>query len=494
MTPIMRFWWLGTVSVVAMIFLITTMSGERAAAQQQSEKIDASILEGLAASRDGEVPIIVHLTDQVDRSLFAPIPDEILSKEELIALRQNLYTMKTAIANASRAILEPFLQTQRASKVKFYWIFNGFTATVDVHALQAIARRPEVARIFYDEIASVVTHNPGDAQPTQNVQLVTAPQAWGSSTGANSVIGIIDTGVFLQHRALEEHYRGFGGSHNYNWFDFVNGQQAPYDDFVGFCGFNCGHGTAVTGAAVSYNSTTQNWHFGVSPAAKWIAVKAFDSSGAAPSSRIFDSMQWMLAPTRLDGSGADPSQAPDIVNGSFSLSSCTEILRPAVQAYVNARIIPIFTAGNSGPGSGTVLAPGCYPESLAVGATDQNDVIASFSSRGPSLFGVIEPDLVAPGVSVQLPCACGNDVWVQLSGTSFSAPHITGAAALLTSVYSHPYPNSVYRCALKTTALDLGDAGPDNTYGWGRLNNLPSAVWIVAVGRPRYQICSNYLD
>jgi bacillopeptidase F len=437
------------------------------------------VLEALAASRDGTVAIVVHLTEQVDRSRYAVPPDAVLLKEDRIALRQDLYNRKTALAAASRANLEPFLQTQNARDIAFYWIFNGFAATVDAQALQAIAARPEVAQVFHDTPLRVITHNPGDAQPTPNILQVDAPPVWQGTcpppahnlpiTGEGAVVGILDTGVFLQHDALEEHYRGFGGSHDWNWFDFV-GQgpaqgQAPYDDFVGPpC---CGHGTPVTGAVVSYNSAMQNWHYGVTPATKWIAVKVCDSAGVCP--KVIAGLQWMIAPTRLNGTQPDPGKVPDIVNISLGWSGCSTVYRPAIQALRDAGILPVIAAGNNGPSSGSITYPGCYPEALTVGAVNQNDSIATFSSRGPGPWGV-KPDVVAPGVSLVVPSAGGENASIQVGGTSLAAPHVAGLAALIVETGgAFGDPESI-KTFIRLNAVPLGSPYPNNTYGWGRMD------------------------
>ena len=101
---------------------------------------------------------------------------------------------------------------------------------------------------------------------------------------------------------------------------------------------------------------------------------------------------------RRSGEGAD------VVNNSWGSAATynTEFLED-VRAWVAAGIFPAFANGNNGPGSGTVGSPGSFPESFGVGATDINDQIASFSSRGPVVWdGVryVKPQLSAPGAQI----------------------------------------------------------------------------------------------
>jgi subtilisin family serine protease len=141
-----------------------------------------------------------------------------------------------------------------------------------------------------------------------------------------------------------------------------------------------------------------------------------------------------------------------------------------VIAAKNAGIVVVAAAGNSGPGDNTVIYPAKYPEAIAVSATDQNNQIASWSSRGP------EVDLAAPGVSIY--STYKGTGYATLSGTSMAAPHVTGSAALLLNTPVGNYdansngkwdPDEVQK-KLQDRAIDLGDPGFDNLYGYGLVN------------------------
>jgi len=117
---------------------------------------------------------------------------------------------------------------------------------------------------------------------------------------------------------------------------------------------------------------------------------------------------------------------------------------PVLEKVTQNGGIPVFAAGNSGPGCGTIASPGDLPQSLTVGAWDEiNGNLATFSSRGPTSFNSVKPDVVMPGVNI----LNGITGWLSLlyqhlpsrfdalSGTSMATPHMAGFAVLMAEVY-----------------------------------------------------------
>jgi subtilisin family serine protease len=159
---------------------------------------------------------------------------------------------------------------------------------------------------------------------------------------------------------------------------------------------------------------------------------------------------------------------PHVVNNSWGGGGGSLWYQASVNAWRAAGIFPAFSAGNSGPGSGTVGSPGDNAECFASGATDNNDGIASFSSRGPSsLTDEIKPDVSAPGVSVR--SAWNNGGYNTINGTSMASPHTAGCVALILSAAPELDIASVENL-LMSTAVDLGASGPDYIYGYGRID------------------------
>ncbi len=314
-----------------------------------------------------------------------------------------------------------------------------------------------------------------------NIVKIRADEAWQTFgvTGQGAVVGIVDTGVMYNHNALVNSYRGnLGGDsfdHNYSWFDLVNHLSVPYDDN--------GHGTFGTGI-VSGSDSGEN-QIGVAPGADWIAVKVCDAGGSCDYANLLEGLEWMLAPTRLDGTQPDPAKAPNIVLGMWGSSSCDPSFQPILDTLRAANILAVFAPGGSGPECGVVGSPGDLPITLAAGATDQNDVISSFSARGPSCYGTVKPDVAAPGVNIRSSATSGGyEVW---SGTSFSTAHAAGAAAMIISadpslgideLLSILYATSV--CIDdQTCSVGASCPAPNNTYGHGRIDVYKAVAAVI---------------
>ena len=152
-----------------------------------------------------------------------------------------------------------------------------------------------------------------------------------------------------------------------------------------------------------------------------------------------------------------------IINMSLGGPERTFILGDAIQ-YAHAQgVVLVASAGNSGDELGY---PAGNHYTIAVGVVNSSDRLASFSSTGASL------DLVAPGVNILSTRL--NNRYASGSGTSFSAPHISGLVALILSRRPDLSPHSV-RNLLISSAIDLGPPGHDNEYGAGRVSGTQLA-------------------
>jgi len=304
------------------------------------------------------------------------------------------------------------------------------------------------------------------APPTERpygLDLIGAPAAWAKGAdGAGLVYGSIDTGADITHEAIGNDYRGTNAdgtvSHDYNWFDPSGALKAPKD--------SQGHGTHTIG-------TVTGEGVGVAPKAKFISAAGL--TGAVDST--LKSLQWMLAPTKIDGSAPDATKAPDVVGMSWWTGPNNEdLFQESLQDLRAAGIVPVKSAGNKGPGPKTISSPGQYPEVIATAAVDANGNVASFSSRGPAPFPAgsttAKPDFAAPGVDTISSTPGGK--YSKMSGTSMAQPHMSGAVLDILSKYPQ-LTDEQLTAVLKAGAVDKGAAGWDAEYGDGIIN-LPASL------------------
>jgi subtilisin family serine protease len=406
---------------------------------------------------DDTLPVIVVLRDQLNARAVRRVSGERAGATLIRALKAKAEGTQGQL----RAILGRARADGQASAATPLWIVNGIAITARPGLIRRLAARPEVASIVPDHSIAAPAPPAGAtiaAVVEPNIALVNAPALWDLGfRGAGVVVASMDTGVDAGHPDLAGAYRGGSDS----WFD-------PYEQHALPTDLN-GHGTMTAGVMVG--GAAGGTAIGVAPEASWIAARIFNDSGVATSTAIHLAFQWLMDP---DGDPATPD-APDIVNGSWAMSSpgCNLEFEPDLQALVAAGIEPVFAAGNYGPSADTTSSPGNNPEAFAVGAIDNAGAIASVSSRGPTSCGrlspAIVPAVVAPGVAIVT--TDKNGLYASASGTSLAAPHVSGGLALLKSAYPD-LPVAMLEAALTASAVDLGDVGADNTFGAGRIDLL----------------------
>ncbi len=427
-------------------------------------KIEPGLLQTMEAS--GEGLFFVSMTQQADLNAAYEV-EEWQERGEIVyeALRQTAAT--------SQADLLRYLEAQkRNGKVKAYkpyFIVNMVLVDGSSDVLNALAAREEVAYIYAAPTLYLVQQvSPGVLVAEWGVAQIRANDVWAdfNTKGEGIVVANIDSGVDYDHPALVNQYRGtVTGSDDYSFYDPANdcGGTVCDDNVVS-------HGTHTMGTMVGDDGTGNQ--IGVAPGAMWIAAKACNNLGACSSGDILDSMEWMLAPCAFGEApghvSCDPEKRPNIVNNSYGGPGVNGLYQAAVDAWHASGIIPVYSAGNSGPGASTVGYPGNYCNVIGVGATDSGDVIASFSSRGPGQVACPDkPDVSAPGVNIR--SSIDGGLYDTLDGTSMAAPHVAGCIALINSLGVNMTYDDAFN-ALTTTAVDLGAAGFDNDYGYGRID------------------------
>lgn len=428
------------------------------AAQVIDPDLEATLVELTPRDR---VSVIVRFVDQVDLDQF--------QEEDKSLLRMQIVTALKSLNSASTTAVEQVLSTPAATRRAQLWGINGLSITASAQIITALAHNPNVARISLDALVEGPGITTEATAPAEwNLDAIGAPTMWSAGkAGAGVVVATLDTGVDVLHPDLASSYRGGASS----WLDPYGEHGTPYDA--------SGHGTRVTGLIVG--GSAGGSAIGVAPEASWIAAKIFNDAGTASLSAIHQALQWTLDP---DGDPAT-DDAADVVNNSWSLGnigSCALEFEQDLQALKAARIAAVFAGGNYGPSPSSSVSPANNPAGFAVGSVDSTDTIAVSSSSGPSACdGTIYPEVVAPGASVRTTDRTlgGYDLnaYAVVSGTSFAAPHVSGAMAILTAAHPTASVSELER-ALTESALDLGPGGADTSYGFG-LIDLPAAdVWL----------------
>jgi len=411
------------------------------------------------------IHVIVQLPDRVDPAAYRFTDRRQRDNSLLKALRAKSAARWPALAT--------LLQALGVQNPRQLWIINAAAVTLPVWAVQELARNPMIGRIGLDGVVTFGAEPAVKATPTGswNLDALGTPQLWALGVnGSGVVVASLDTGVDAAHPDLAPSWRGGANS----WFD-PNGQHAtPYDA--------TGHGTQTMGLMVG--ASASGIPIGMAPGARWIAAKVFDDAGTATFSRLHLAFQWLLDP---DDNPAT-LDAPDIVNASWGMNavaggSCDLEFGEDIRMLKAAGMAVVFAAGNGGPEAATGASPAGNAGVLSAGSVDNASIVAPTSSRGPSgCDGSVFPKLVAPGVNVVSSDLSfgGMPLYASVSGTSFAAPHVAGALALLASAF-RAAPLSMIETALTGSARDLGDTGPDNHYGYGMVDVEAARASLAAI-------------
>lgn len=307
---------------------------------------------------------------------------------------------------------------------------------------------------------------------------IDAPEAWATSTGTGSAVGIVDTGVQLDHPDLAARIAGNPGEVGANaangidddgngkvddWrgWNFVNDNNLPQD-------VN-GHGTHVAGtvAAVRGNGVGVA---GVAPDAGVVPLKALSDDGSGYSSDVAEA---------FDYAGKIGLK---VVNASLGSDFPSTVISNAISA--NPGTLYVVAAGNDGRNVETTPTYPCrstHANIVCVGASTSSDAVADFSN-----VGTTSVDLFAPGTLIR--SAYPTSTYAYLQGTSMATPHVAGAAALL-----HARNASLTAADLKSALLTSVDAKAGlsgNAVTGGRLNAASALALVSAGPAPQWPLAS----
>lgn len=432
-----------------------------------------------------ESPSSSKLSDELERQLIFSNQDD----EELKVLVLYESVQNKAVQNLRGSQFIKFLKKQNAmienevlkSQVSVLnhqeslWLINGSVIQLNRSQIFELSQHPLVKSISLlnrqPELMITESHEVLEPQAasgyTYGLEKLNVPALRGKYIGLEGQgvsVGIIDTGIDATHPDLVNKLKAFK--------DFsTKKSETPLDDH--------GHGSHVAGTIAG--GSESGTAIGVAPKVQLVVAKAFDAGGRTSEQALLSSLQWMMDP---DGN-PETDDAPQVISNSWGLGGSLEKKDPATDPYCiavanikKAGIVPVFASGNSGPTASSVSVPAACPEALSVGATDEKDNLANFSSRGPAKWktvSLIKPEISAPGVNIYSVKKGGG--YVNNSGTSMATPHIAGVMAILVQANPEATPDQLIQALVKGST-DLGSPGQDNQFGFGRADLLKSVGFL----------------
>lgn len=331
-----------------------------------------------------------------------------------------------------------------------FGFFRGAAWDARPEEIAHLAAAPEVERIWLDLPVHTWMDNA--------VSRTGVAQVWSLGiTGQGVKIAIIDTGIDADHP------------------DFAGRIAAGINLRGGSYADDSGHGTHVAGVAAGSGAASGGRYRGVAPGASLYIAKALDSNGSGMMSDVMAGIEWAVA-QRVHVIGLSlGTEGP--ADGSDALSQTCDM---AVQLGV----VVCTAAGNAGPRSSSIGAPGVARRVITVGASSDDDKVLDFSGRGPTQDHRPKPDICFPGENIISCRARGKSVgrpvdnyYTEMSGTSMATPQAVGAVALILQRNPGLKPDQVKE-VLKRTAVNIGVS--PNAQGSGRadvLQAVQSRVW-----------------
>ena len=317
--------------------------------------------------------------------------------------------------------------------------------------VEAVAEGESVEKVWLDA--------PVEALDAISTPQIGAPAAWEAGlNGTGAVVAVLDSGIDTTHPDLD------------------NGVVIAEKDFTGSGSTKDqkGHGTHVASIIAGTGEASDGANRGVAYGAKLLNGRVLDGDGSGQESWIIDGMEWAA------------EQGADVINMSLGVQGeYTDGTDPGALAVdsISERYdtLVVIAAGNDGTrGSTTVTTPGTAQSALTVGAVDEWDQVAGFSSTGPRFGDAgVKPDVTAPGAWILAARAFGTrtevplgDKYVYNGGTSMAAPHVAGAAAILKAARPELDGEAIKALLMGTAQPTVGNVWKE---GAGKIG-IPQAV------------------
>ncbi len=274
-------------------------------------------------------------------------------------------------------------------------------------------------------------------------------------TGRGVTVAIMDTGI-VTHMDFDSRILKFS--------DFTQGRTRVYDDN--------GHGCHVAGIIAGSGRMSRGLYQGVAPECGLFVTKVLDRKGNGNTAQVLKAIDYVIENRK--------EYNIRILNISVGMLPTADEaekanLMLAVEKAWNSGIVVVAAAGNNGPKKNSVTVPGQCRSIITVGSID--DFVKrgiglknGYSGRGPTECCVVKPEILAPGTAIRSCSSRGNGYEVK-SGTSMSAPIISGSIALLLQKYPGLTPAQV-KLRLYERAVRLKEARDREYWGVVYLNRL----------------------
>ncbi|MFF2327453.1 MULTISPECIES: S8 family peptidase [unclassified Streptomyces] len=300
------------------------------------------------------------------------------------------------------------LISEYGGKVKrtFTSALNGYSATLTSGEARRLAADPDVASVEQDQVVHALgtqTNAPWGLDRIDQTNLPLSGTYTSPDTGGSgATVYVLDTGVRITHQDI-------AGRASYGW-DFVDNDATAQDGY--------GHGTFV--ATVAAGTT-----YGVAKKSKIVAVRVLGNDGSGTTAGVIAGVDWITANHVAD------SVANVSLGGAVSTT-----LDNAVKNSIASGVTYSIAAGNSGALASN-YSPARVASAITVGATTSTDARASYSNYGSTV------DLFAPGSGITAAWNSSDSATYTGNGTSFAAPHVSGAAALYLTAHPGASPATV---------------------------------------------------
>ncbi len=514
------------------VLLIAILVQVASACFAQENPVIEQELQQLMKGGEEKIPVTIVLKSQIEPTALRA---RVAAHRDAVARRSAVVNEIKNHSDASQMPIMEFLQAEQlcgnVENISSLWISNSICCDAAREVIMQLAMRDDVAMIGLDKEQQMLCNTleyvkqgvSGNVRASNmpHVVQVRAPEVWALGyTGKNIVVAILDSGINDEHLDIKDHlWQGYADTDGDGEADdVINGWNFSTRDAKGNANIkdDYGHGTHCAGI-ICGDGTSGNIT-GVAPDATLLTLKTIDRTGGGSPAKMIRGVQFAIE------NGADILSISSGFKSNQISTSDKEALRRAFEAVLEAGVIAFVAAGNDGKQSGDLkyvdIPAACPPPYLhpdqqansgglssvvCVGAVNASDKYAEFSSQGPATwvdtewndyplddandehFGLIRPDICAPGSYIFSLKHDGVNIYAIMEGTSQATPCAAAIAALMLEKNGSLTPADICRI-MEETAVKLSEK-KSNLTGSGRVDALNAINAIeVSDGKPYVKI------